>query len=105
MRPRFVAEGVSIGLPRDGAVRPGRKVIMSIRPNDLSTAPNGDIHGEVVLSETTGADVQIHVRIAGYDAVAVVPRDQRREPGEPIMLSVHPEKVHLFDAETEERIG
>jgi multiple sugar transport system ATP-binding protein len=104
-RPRFVAEGVSIGLPHDSAARPGQKVIMGVRPNDLSISPEGDIRGEVVLSETTGADVQIHVRVAGYDAVAVVPRDQRREPGEPITLSVLPEKIHLFDAETERRIG
>ncbi|TIU21885.1 MAG: TOBE domain-containing protein, partial [Mesorhizobium sp.] len=63
------------------------------------------IKGEVVLSETTGADVQIHLRVAGYDAVAVVPRDERRNAGAAINLSVLPGKVHLFDAATELRVA
>jgi multiple sugar transport system ATP-binding protein len=103
--PRFVAEGVSIGLSPEIKAKPGQKVIMGVRPNDLGISDAGEIKGEVVLSETTGADVQIHLRVAGYDAVAVVPRDERRNAGTTISLSVLPGKVHLFDAATELRIA
>jgi multiple sugar transport system ATP-binding protein len=49
--------------------------------------------------------MQVHVRVAGFDTVAVVPRGARRAPGSPVNLSVLPGKVHLFDAVTEQRIG
>ncbi|RWC06149.1 sn-glycerol-3-phosphate ABC transporter ATP-binding protein UgpC [Mesorhizobium sp.] len=103
--PRFVAEGVSIGLSPQIKATPGQKVIMGVRPHDLGISDTGEIKGEVVLSETTGADVQIHLRVAGYDAVAVVPRDERRSAGAAINLSVLPGKVHLFDAATELRVA
>ena len=103
--PRFVAEGVSIGLSPETRARQGQRVIMGVRPNDLRISDAGEIKGEVVLSETTGADVQIHLRVAGYDAVAVVPRDERRPAGALINLSVLPGKVHLFDAITELRVA
>ncbi|TIU93283.1 MAG: TOBE domain-containing protein [Mesorhizobium sp.] len=96
---------MSIGLSPQIKAKPGQKVIMGVRPHDLGISDAGEIKGEVVLSETTGADVQIHLRVAGYDAVAVVPRDERRNAGAAINLSVLPGKVHLFDAATELRVA
>jgi multiple sugar transport system ATP-binding protein len=103
--PRFVAEGVSIDLSPDITAKPGQKVILGVRPNDLGISDAGEIKGKVVLSESTGADMQVHVRVAGFDTVAVVPRGARRAPGSPVNRSVLPGKVHLFDAVTEQRIG
>ncbi len=103
--PRFVAEGVSIDLSPDAQVKPGQKVILGVRPNDLGVSDEGGIKGSVVLCETTGADMQVHARVGKFDTVAVVPRGERRAPGSPVSLSVQPGKVHLFDAATEQRIG
>jgi multiple sugar transport system ATP-binding protein len=103
--PRFVAEGVSIDLSSDSAVKPGQKVILGVRPNDLGVSDGGGIKGRVVLCETTGADMQVHARVGTFDTVAVVPRGERRAPGSPVSLSVQPDKVHLFDVATEQRIG
>jgi len=102
---RFLAEGVAIDLSPDIAAKPGQKVILGVRPNDLAISDSGGIKGKVVLSETTGADMQVHVRVGTFDTVAVVPRGERRQPGSPVSLSVLPGKVHLFDASTEQRIG
>jgi multiple sugar transport system ATP-binding protein len=102
--PVFQAPGVSIPIPAGSRARPGQRVTLGVRPNDLAVAAGGHIHGEVILSETTGADVQLHVMIDGRDTVAVVPRSEKRAAGTLVGLTVAPENVHLFDAETEKRI-
>ncbi|GGE17537.1 ABC transporter ATP-binding protein [Aureimonas endophytica] len=101
----FRAPGVAVPLPAGHAARPGQKAILGVRPNDLTVSGDGPIRGRVILSETTGSDVQLHVDVDGHDAVAVVPRAERRRPGEAVGLSVSPRAIHLFEAETERRIG
>ncbi len=103
--PRFVAEGISIDLSPGVGAKAGQKVILGVRPNDLGISDAGGIKGQVVLCETTGADMQVHARVGTFETVAVVPRGERRAPGSPVSLSVQPDKVHLFDAATEQRIG
>ena len=103
--PVFKAPGVSVPLPQENKAAPGRKVTLGVRPNDLAVSGEGPIRGTVILSETTGSDVQIHVDVDGRDVVAVVSRTERRRPGEAIGLSVAPQAVHLFDADTQQRIG
>lgn len=49
--------------------------------------------------------MQVHARVGKFDTVAVVPRGERRAPGSPVSLTVQPDKVHLFDAATEQRLG
>lgn len=102
--PVFTAPGVAIPIAAGSRARPGHRVVLGVRPNDLAVAAGGHIHGEVILSETTGADVQLHVMIDGRDTVAVVPRSEKRAAGTLVGLTVAPENVHLFDAESEKRI-
>ncbi|KQT85272.1 sn-glycerol-3-phosphate ABC transporter ATP-binding protein UgpC [Aurantimonas sp. Leaf443] len=101
----FRAPGVSIPVPAGTAARPGQKTILGIRPNDLKVTGSGPISGRLILAETTGSDVHLHVDVDGRDTVAVVPRAERLQPGAPVSLTVAPEAIHLFDAGTELRIG
>ena len=103
--PVFKASGVSVPVPAAGSARAGRKAILGVRPNDLAVSSDGPIRGTVILSETTGSDVQLHVDVDGHDAVAVVPRSERRRSGEAVGLTVAPHAIHLFDAETQIRLG
>lgn len=103
--PVFKTPGVSVPLPMDTSARAGQTVLLGVRPNDLAVSEDGPIRGTVVLSETTGADVQLHVEVDGRDTVAVVPRSERRKPGLPVGLTVSSQAIHLFDKASEQRIN
>ena len=102
--PWFNAPGVAVPLPKDTAARPGQKVQFGVRPNDLVIVDDGPIRGTVILSETTGSDVQLHVDVDGRDTVVVMPRSQRLKAGTAVTLEVAPHAIHLFDKANETRI-
>ncbi len=102
--PWFKASSVSIRLPEDTASTSGQKVHFGVRPNDLVIVDNGPIRGTVILSETTGSDVQIHVDVDGRDTIVVMPRSERRQPGTAVTLDVAAGAIHLFDKAGENRI-
>jgi multiple sugar transport system ATP-binding protein len=103
--PAFRAPGVAIPLAAETKAAAGRKAVLGVRPNDLAVSDDGPIRGTVILSETTGAEVQLHVDVDGHDVIALAPRSQRRRPGEAIGLAVAPRAIHLFDAETQLRLS
>ncbi|WP_029061135.1 sn-glycerol-3-phosphate ABC transporter ATP-binding protein UgpC [Labrenzia sp. DG1229] len=103
--PHFV--GPHINLPLDTGLKAeqGQKVICGLRPSDLVTTKSGEIKGTVKLVEKTGADVNIHVDLSETaNLVATMARDNGAVAGGSIELTIPPRAVHLFDAETENRI-
>ena len=104
--PEFVRDDLRLRLPAAFAAEaPGRKVICGVRPSDVVIAADGAIRGNVQLAEKTGADIQLHLTVLRQDFTAVVPRDVTVRAGEAVALSLAPEQAHIFDAETELRIG
>lgn len=88
----------------------GRPVILGLRPEDLELSPE-DNGAKAVLTtglvEHLGADTLIHgqfgsdptdivVRLSGFHAIT---------PGQPLNLGIAPDKLHLFDAESEKRLA
>jgi multiple sugar transport system ATP-binding protein len=102
--PAFVADGIHLDLPATVAAQPGRRLTCGVRPADLTLDPAGAIVGELVLAEKTGAELNLHLTVQGADFVATAPRDAVLRPGEPVRLSVTPDRVHLFDPETGARV-
>ncbi len=100
----FQAPGVHVPLPAYATARHGQKVLLGVRPNDLAVSEDGPIRGKVILSETTGADVQLHVEVDGRDTIVVVPRAERRQSGTHVGLTVAESAIHLFDKATEKRV-
>ena len=86
----------------------GKKVIMGIRPEDvhdeamyLDTLKESTLSAEVSLVEALGAETLIYMTIDEVDMIARVnPRTQARV-GEKITIALDPNKIHLFDKETE----
>ncbi len=103
-QPLLVAEGVRLALANGAAAHAGKKVTCGLRPSDLTLSEQGAIAGEVILAEKTGADQNLHLSIGGEDFVATAPRDAAVTPGHVARLSVPPDKIHLFDMETERRL-
>lgn len=98
-------------LPRLTSAGEGRAVIFGIRPEDmeLSSEAEADLTGEVVFVENFGSDKFVHVKaeeLGTTDELIVrVPNTERFTEGAPISLRVNRNKMHVFDAETEERIA
>lgn len=95
--PTFVAEDVRLMLPASANVTMGQKVTCGLRPTDLTVDPGGGLLGTLALSEKTGAELNLHVAVAGRDIVATAPRDAAVDAGATCRLSIAPEKIHVFD--------
>ena len=86
--------------------RDGRDVLVGIRPEHFSIAPDGAadaLRAEVVVVEPTGADTQIFCKLNGVDVVAVVRERHAFAPGAPVRLK--PQLSYLFDAASGARIA
>jgi len=93
-----------IGLPAGTTAQPGQKVVCGVRPNDVTIAPEGAIATTAVLIERMGHEAQLLTRGADGDFNAIVDKALRVTDGMPVRFDVTPDKVHVFDAETERRL-
>jgi len=85
-----------------------RNVTLGIRPEDLILTDSGDDIRNLTttLAEHLGADTLVHGHF-GTDQTDMTIRlsgTQDIKPGDPLPLRVSPEKIHLFDPETEKRL-
>jgi multiple sugar transport system ATP-binding protein len=87
----------------------GRKVVLGIRPEDFQVAPAGEpdsellITGRVELVELLGGEALVHLTSGGIELTA---RLQTPLPntGATVRLVLPPDRVHLFDKETGDRL-
>ncbi|SEA12389.1 ABC transporter ATP-binding protein [Rubrimonas cliftonensis] len=93
--------GETVAAPETPGLEDGRPVVMGVRPEHLTLT--GDAHGfaaQVVVTEPTGAEVQVSAR-HGQDEITAVFRERvALKPGETIRLSPDLAHAHLFDAAT-----
>ncbi|MGU3542722.1 ABC transporter ATP-binding protein [Methylobacterium sp. A52T] len=93
--------GLSIPLADAPSGVDGRPLILGVRPEHFDLAPEG-IAAEVVVVEPTGSETMLAVRAGGQDLTCVLRERVRERPGETI--SLRPNRVHFFDAETGRRL-
>ena len=83
----------------------GRKVVFGIRPEHLGVGPvSAGVPAEVEVIEPTGASTYVFTRIAGAPVTAIFTDRRQLAPGEHIGLVAQPDRIHLFDAETGQRL-
>ncbi|MFD2617201.1 ABC transporter ATP-binding protein [Terrilactibacillus laevilacticus] len=89
----------------------GKNVILGIRPEDIHDEPlfidaskNSSFTVTIDVAELMGAESILYAKLEGHDIIAKI--DARNNPsiGDSILLALDMNKVHFFDAETEERI-
>jgi multiple sugar transport system ATP-binding protein len=107
------ADGFALPVPARlrGEVRPGAKLVAGIRPENViepGKAPRGEavpLPVTVEIAEPLGDEVIVHAR-AG-DEMVVFKRDPHRLPaiGDRLEVQVELDGLHLFDAETQRRLG
>ena len=89
----------------------GKTVVMGIRPEDLyddadSIAKFGEalVDANVEVTEMMGAETYLYVVIDGMNFIARVKPDSTAAVNQTIKLALDPNKIHIFDKETEKRI-
>jgi multiple sugar transport system ATP-binding protein len=94
-----------------GAANQGKKIILGIRPENITDSP-ANVHGEtavvaaeVEMVEPLGHEVIIHGRTGEDLLVGSLGSHQLPKVGERIDLVVGLDSIHLFDAATEQRLG
>jgi ABC-type sugar transport system ATPase subunit len=101
----FKGIDLTIDVPCDGASR-GR-VFLGVRPQHIEVSGDGENRpkAEVGVVEPMGNEQIVYVTLSGGDRlVAIAPPQEVIKPGEIVSVRVRPEGIHIFDAETEQRI-
>jgi multiple sugar transport system ATP-binding protein len=89
-----------------GTLQPGRKAILGIRPEDCAPAEGGpaDIEGRVTLVSPLGSEQHVNLAVGDAELVFRLDKGLRVAPGDALGLRIQPERLHLFDAQSEERL-
>lgn len=77
------------------------QLIMGIRPEDVTVAPEGGLKAEVYVVEPLGREDLITFRFGGEEIRALVPAPFSGKVGDVIGLKLEEEKIYLFNPETE----
>ncbi|MTT30467.1 sn-glycerol-3-phosphate ABC transporter ATP-binding protein UgpC [Terrilactibacillus sp. BCM23-1] len=89
----------------------GKNVILGIRPEDIHDEPlfikaseNSSFTVTIDVVELMGSESILYAKLQGHDIIAKI--DARNNPsiGDNLLLALDMNKVHFFDAESEERI-
>lgn len=104
-------ETAQLPLPESWKPGAGRRVVLGIRPENLTRYDRrlleeipclGTIEGRVEVVEPTGAETMVVVRIAGYEVIARFEPNAVLTVGQPVKLAVDMTKACLFDPETQQ---
>ena len=86
----------------------GKTVVMGIRPEDISdnkeviaSRKDGVVESDVTGYELLGAEVMLYFAVAGANMSARVAADTPARYGDHIRFALDPQKIHVFDKETE----
>ncbi|ESX64391.1 MULTISPECIES: sn-glycerol-3-phosphate ABC transporter ATP-binding protein UgpC [unclassified Mesorhizobium] len=96
---------LSLPLPPEAAVRPGQKVIYGIRPEHLRPVADGrGIPARITVVEPTGPEIHIFAAMGNIAICSVLHDRMELSPGAVIHLEPAPERIHLFDQGSGERL-
>jgi multiple sugar transport system ATP-binding protein len=112
-QPVAEAPGLRIALPGALAARArsktGRKATLGIRPEDIhvasaSDAPEHCFEAAVEVVEQLGSEILLDTRVGLALMVASIEPTMRVRAHDKLKLALKPERLHLFDAESEAAI-
>jgi ABC-type sugar transport system ATPase subunit len=69
----------------------------------LNGHSSGAVHipAKIDVVEYLGHEELIHAQSEGHEIVALVPSDKKVQAGQEVVFSIHSDKLHVFDPETE----
>jgi multiple sugar transport system ATP-binding protein len=99
-----MVDGASLPVPDRSGLDEGRKGVFGIRPEHLDLTGAGGLQARVVVVEPTGSETHVVLRIAERDLTAVFRERHAFTPGQQVHLTPQPGLIHLFDADSGERL-
>lgn len=107
--PGVLCNGLWFALParwHEAAARQADKpVLVGLRAQDFIQASASDLPAASVrLIEVTGESSLLHLDWQGFPLHVQFTGRVDVGPGEPMLLGIHPDKIHLFDAASGERL-
>ena len=86
----------------------GKEVIMGIRPENvhneedlLKMYKDGVVEANVEVTELMGAETYLYMNCEGQTINARVAPTNTAKPGDKIQIAIEPQKIHIFDKDTE----
>ena len=86
------------------AASDGRPPSIGVRPEHFRLTSEG-LPAEVVVVEPTGSETQVVAKIGQQELVCLFRERATSGPGETIHIAPDPAPIHLFDAETGQRLN
>jgi ABC-type sugar transport system ATPase subunit len=96
--------GPLLGVDPTGSLRPGAKVVMSIRPEDLSTRATAadavnTIEGRMTFAAFAGAAVEAELKCGETNIACLLDRDADLTPGRTVTLRAKPDACLVLPEE------
>ncbi len=89
----------------------GKEIILGVRPESIhdeemfiSNATTGIIEADVDITELMGAETFLYLQCDGIPLTARVDPRSTARPGDHIKVAIDPNRIHIFDKETENAI-
>ncbi len=104
----FARGGLRVALePAKAPAQPGRKVVLGVRAEDIEIGINrrAGITGQVVLTSPLGSEQLVNLQVGDVELVVRFPKDARVAVGDRIDIGLDPQRLHLFDAATDESLA
>jgi multiple sugar transport system ATP-binding protein len=89
----------------------GKKIYLGIRPEHIGEASAHDwkntaeVRGIIEIVETIGHEVIVHIRCGDDRLIAKLGAHRVPRFGEPIVLVMNTDAIHLFDKDSEQRLA
>jgi multiple sugar transport system ATP-binding protein len=87
--------------------RAGQPIVLGLRPEAFAPAGNGrapDLEATIRFVEPLGSDTLVFFELGGAEVIARLPPSSQLQEGRSVPLAIDPDRTHLFDMETEQRI-
>ena len=96
--------GTRLPIPGANGLEDGQPILYGIRPEDLSLSGDG-LEATISVVEPTGSETHVVSKTLDAEIVSVFRERHRLKPGDTIHLSAPPDRVHLFDPQSGDRVA
>ncbi|TIS54098.1 sn-glycerol-3-phosphate ABC transporter ATP-binding protein UgpC [Mesorhizobium sp.] len=102
-KPVVEIAGTPFPIAANSTVENGRNVVYGVRPEHLEIHPDG-VPAKISVVEPTGSETLVFLRFGEGEMVALFRERHDFKPGDTLRLKPRLDQVHLFDAETGQRL-
>jgi multiple sugar transport system ATP-binding protein len=82
----------------------GKNIIFGVRPEHIKFTEEDGLKAQVLVTELLGSEVHIHLHVQGEIHTVKTDASVHIKAGDIIRVIPDPDKIHLFDPDTENAI-